>query len=101
MNTNTPRHVILGTGAIGLAVLDALRRRGETARLVNRSGRACVPDDVAVVAGGARDPALTAAVAQGAEVVHQARNPPYAEWTAQLPGCRPTCSPPPEPPAPG
>jgi threonine dehydrogenase-like Zn-dependent dehydrogenase len=28
---NTPaRHVIFGTGAIGLATLDALRRRGET-----------------------------------------------------------------------
>jgi nucleoside-diphosphate-sugar epimerase len=34
----TPRHVIFGTGAIGLATLDALRRRGETVRLVNRSG---------------------------------------------------------------
>ena len=26
----TPRHVIFGTGAIGLAALDALRRRGQT-----------------------------------------------------------------------
>jgi hypothetical protein len=25
----TPQHVIFGTGAIGLATLDALRRRGE------------------------------------------------------------------------
>jgi hypothetical protein len=40
-----PRHVIFGTGAIGLATLDALRRRGETARLVNRSGTAPFPDD--------------------------------------------------------
>jgi hypothetical protein len=31
------RHVIFGTGAIGLATRDAQRRRGETARLVNRS----------------------------------------------------------------
>ncbi|MGR7023672.1 NAD-dependent epimerase/dehydratase family protein [Geodermatophilus sp. URMC 62] len=85
MSTKTPRHVIFGTGAIGLAVLDALRRRGQTARLVNRSGRACVPDDVEVVAGDARDPAFTAAVARGAEVVYQALNPPYAEWTAQFP----------------
>ena len=46
--TAAPRHVIFGTGAIGLAVLDALRRRGETARLVNRSGHARVPDDVEV-----------------------------------------------------
>jgi ketopantoate reductase len=35
---STPRHVIFGTGAIGLATLDALRRRGETVRFVNRSG---------------------------------------------------------------
>jgi hypothetical protein len=26
----TPRHAIFGTGAIGLAALDALRRRGQT-----------------------------------------------------------------------
>lgn len=31
-------HVIFGTGAIGLATYDALRRRGITPRMVNRSG---------------------------------------------------------------
>jgi hypothetical protein len=31
---STPQHVIFGTGAIGLAVLDALQLRGKTARLV-------------------------------------------------------------------
>ncbi|MBM7804392.1 nucleoside-diphosphate-sugar epimerase [Geodermatophilus bullaregiensis] len=83
--STTPRHVVFGTGAVGLAVLDALRRRGETARLVNRSGSARVPDDVEVVAGDARDPAFTTEVARGAAVVYQALNPPYAEWTAQFP----------------
>jgi hypothetical protein len=29
-----PQHVIFGTGAIGLATLDALRRRGECLRSV-------------------------------------------------------------------
>ena len=81
----TPRHVIFGTGAIGLAVLDALRRRGETARLINRSGSARVPDDVEVVGGDARDPAFTTEVAHGADVVYQTLNPPYPEWTAQFP----------------
>ena len=57
--TATPRHVIFGTGAIGPAVLDALRRRGQTARLVNRSGHA--------------------------RVVHRTPNPPYPEWTAEVP----------------
>lgn len=37
----TPRHIIFGTGSIGLATFEALRRRGETVRLVNRSGHWC------------------------------------------------------------
>jgi nucleoside-diphosphate-sugar epimerase len=83
--TTAPRHVIFGTGAIGLATFDALRRRGETARLVNRSGSARVPDDVEVVGGDARDPAFTTAVTRGARVIYQTLNPPYAEWTSQFP----------------
>jgi nucleoside-diphosphate-sugar epimerase len=83
--TATPRHVIFGTGAIGLAVLDALRRRGETARLVNRSGHARAPDGVEVIGGDARDPSFTTEVARGATVVYQTLNPPYPEWTAQFP----------------
>ena len=83
--TAAPRHVIFGTGAIGLATLDALRRRGETARLVNRSGATRVPDDVEVVGGDARDPAFTTEVTRGADVVYQTLNPPYPEWTAQIP----------------
>ena len=54
--STTAQHVIFGTGAIGLATLDALRRRGEPVRLVNRSGSAPVPSDVEVVAGDASDP---------------------------------------------
>jgi hypothetical protein len=83
--TATPRHVIFGTGAIGLATFDALHRRGETARLVNRSGHARVAEDVEVIGGDARDPAFTTAVAGGAQVIYQTLNPPYAEWTAQFP----------------
>jgi nucleoside-diphosphate-sugar epimerase len=84
MNT-APRHVIFGTGAIGLSVLDSLHSRGETARLINRSGHAAVPDDVEVIGGDARDPAFTTDVTRGAGVVYQTLNPPYAQWTAQFP----------------
>jgi hypothetical protein len=83
--TTRARHVIFGTGAIGLSLLDALHRRGETARLVNRSGSAVVPDEIEVIGGDARDPAFTTEVARGAQVVYQTLNPPYAEWTAQFP----------------
>lgn len=81
----TPQHVIFGTGAIGLATYEALRRRGESVRLVNRSGRARVPSEVEVVAGDAGDPAFSTSVAKGARVVYQTLNPPYTEWTAQFP----------------
>jgi len=80
-----PRHVVFGTGAIGLATLDALRRRGETVRMVNRSGFAPVPDGVEVVGGDAADPAFTIAVARGAKVVYQTLNPPYERWAEQFP----------------
>jgi 2-polyprenyl-6-methoxyphenol hydroxylase-like FAD-dependent oxidoreductase len=31
-------HVVLGAGAVGMAVAEALARRGESVRVVNRSG---------------------------------------------------------------
>src|SRR5215217_257626 len=83
--STSPRHVIFGTGAIGLATLDALRRRGDTARMVNRSGSARVPGDVEVIGGDARNPAFTTEVARGADVIYQTLNPPYPEWSAQFP----------------
>ena len=78
-------HVVFGTGAIGLAILDALRRRGRTVRLINRSGHAPVGADVDVVAGDARDTSFTVGAARGAAVVYQALNPPYAQWSQQFP----------------
>lgn len=83
--TGAPRHVVFGTGAVGLAVLDPLHRRGERARPVNRSGSAPVPDGVEILAGDARDTAFTTAVAAGATVVHQALNPPFPRWADQFP----------------
>jgi nucleoside-diphosphate-sugar epimerase len=82
---STELHVIFGTGAIGLATFDALRRRGQTVRFVNRSGHARVPEGVEVVGGDASDPAFAADAARGAAVVYQTMNPPYAEWATQFP----------------
>jgi nucleoside-diphosphate-sugar epimerase len=53
--------------------------------MVNRSGRAPVPDDVEVVAGDAADAAFTTAVAGTATVVYQTLNPPYHQWEQQFP----------------
>jgi nucleoside-diphosphate-sugar epimerase len=78
-------HVVFGSGAIGLAIFDALQRRGITPRIVNRSGRARVPHGVEVVGGDARDPDFALAVTVGAKVIYQALNPPYPEWPQQFP----------------
>ena len=81
----TAEHVVFGSGAIGRALVGALRRRGATVRVVNRTGRARVPDGVEVVAGDARDVEFTVAVTEGARVVYQALNPPYSEWIEEFP----------------
>ncbi|MDR6508125.1 NAD-dependent epimerase/dehydratase family protein [Arthrobacter oryzae] len=82
---STGLHVIFGTGAIGLATLDALQRRRRTVRLVNRSGQAPVPDGIEVAAGDASDPVFASEAARGAAVVYQTLNPPYSQWSAQFP----------------
>ena len=83
--TTTPPHVIFGTGAVGRALLAALTARGEKVRMVNTSGVASVPADVEVVGGNAADPAFSIEVAQGARVVYQTLNPPYAQWSDKFP----------------
>ena len=83
--TSNPRHVIFGTGAIGIATLDALLRRGETVRMVNRSGSAPAPEEVEVIRGDAADPRFTTDVTRGAQVIYQTLNPPYARWVDEFP----------------
>jgi nucleoside-diphosphate-sugar epimerase len=83
--TTTAEHVIFGTGAIGLATLDALRRREAAVRLVNRSGVASVPADVEVIGGDARDPDFTTTITRGARVIYQTLNPPYSSWLTEFP----------------
>lgn len=78
-------HVIFGAGSIGLATAAVLHGRGESVRIVCRSGHAAAPDGVQVVAGNAADPAFTSAVAAGARVVYQTLNPPYHRWPEEFP----------------
>ena len=53
----TINHIVLGTGAIGRAIAQELLRRGESVRMVNRSGKMDeVPAGVEVVASDLYDP---------------------------------------------
>src|SRR5215211_1520377 len=79
-------HVVFGTGAVGMSVMDALIRRGpRRVRMVNRSGRARVPHGVEVVGGDATDEGFAREASEGASVVYFALNPPYNKWPELFP----------------
>lgn len=83
---NGELHVVFGTGPVGLATMDELSSRGKRVRMVNRRGRADVPEGVEVVGGDAADPAFTRGTCEGASVVYFALNPPYDRWPELFPG---------------
>lgn len=78
-------HVVFGTGAIGLALIDELAGRGVPVRAVNRSGSAGVPDGVEVRGGDVSDRDFAARAATGATVVYQCLNPAYHRWAQDFP----------------
>jgi nucleoside-diphosphate-sugar epimerase len=79
-------HVILGTGAIGRAVMEELARRGESVRMVNRSGKMDeAPAGVEVVASDLYDQARVREVTREAQVVYQAAQPKYNQWPEKFP----------------
>ena len=78
-------HVVFGTGAIGLALIDELAGRGVPVRAVNRSGSAEVPTDVEVLGGDVSDGDFAVRAAAGAAVVYQCLNPAYHRWAEDFP----------------
>jgi nucleoside-diphosphate-sugar epimerase len=86
MTDNGELHVVFGTGAVGMSVMDALVQRGRSrVRMVNRSGGASVPDGVEVVGGDATDEVFAREASEGASVVYFALNPPYDKWPELFP----------------
>lgn len=78
-------HIVFGTGAVGLALITELARRGESVSAVSRSGRATVPEGVTLVTGDATDQAFTRSVCRGASVIYNCLNAPYTKWPEMFP----------------
>ena len=79
-------HVVLGTGAIGRAIMEELVSRGQSIRMVNRSGKmAEIPAGVEVVASDLYDSSKVREVTRGAKVVYQSSQPNYSEWPEKFP----------------
>lgn len=82
----TVHHVVLGTGAIGRMIAEELIRRGESVRMVNRSGRMDeIPAGVEVCAADLYDPANVRQATRGAKVVYQSAQPEYNKWPEKFP----------------
>ncbi len=85
MASNPKLHVVVGTGPLGMAVMRTLVARGETVRMVNRSGKAKVPAGVSVMAADVYELDRAREACRGAEVVYQCAKPPYHEWPQKFP----------------
>ncbi len=84
--TQNDLHVILGTGAIGRAIAEELIKRGESVRMVNRSGKMDESTrGVEIVSTDLYDPARVTEVTRGAKVVYQCAQPEYTEWPEKFP----------------
>lgn len=82
----TINHVVFGTGAIGRAIAEELVQRGESVRMVNRSGKMAEPPaGVEVVASDLYDPARVREVTREAKVMYQSAQPNYSEWPEKFP----------------
>jgi len=74
------QHVILGSGALGLSVARELLANKESVRIVNRSGRVPLTEEMDVVKADLYDPLQVFDVVNGARVVYMCAAPRYHEW---------------------
>ncbi|MEM7345498.1 MAG: NAD-dependent epimerase/dehydratase family protein [Chloroflexota bacterium] len=80
-------HVIFGTGPVGMAIMDALYKKGYSIKMVNRSGKTTepLPDGVELIRGDLSDERVAVQAAQDAAVIYKALNPPYSKWVELFP----------------
>jgi len=86
MTEQAELHVVFGTGPVGMAIMEELIRKGKSVRMVNRSGRATLPQGVPLVNGDASDPEFAIKASEGASVIYNALNPAYDKWLQLFPG---------------
>jgi nucleoside-diphosphate-sugar epimerase len=78
------RHVILGAGPVGRALVAHLADRGVTPTVVTRSGTEV--SGATARRADVLDVQQLAAALAGADVVHQCAQPPYHRWQQEFPG---------------
>lgn len=80
------KHVVIGAGSIGANVARLLADRGESVRIVTRSGSGPEHRLIERVAADASDPSRLTELSRGADVIYHCANPPsYTMWERLLP----------------
>lgn len=77
MTQDSGIHIVVGSGPLGLAVVRELLARGGEVRVVNKSGRAHVPENVEVKRGDISDPQFAREVGRVAAAIYLCAKPPY------------------------
>ncbi|KOY83421.1 NAD-dependent epimerase/dehydratase family protein [Lysinibacillus macroides] len=77
-------HVVVGTGPLGLAIIDELLKQGKEVIAVNRSGQA-VSEKVSFKQCDVTNYEQISAILKNAVVVYHCVGLPYAEWQRTLP----------------
>ena len=76
-------HVVVGAGPVGTAIAADLLERGETVRVITRSGSGLAGTER--IAADASDTARMVELTAGAAVIYNAVNPPYDKWVEMWP----------------
>ena len=71
--------IVIGSGPLGLAVVHELLAKGEIVRVVNKSGKVNVPENVQVEKGDIGNPEFAREVCRGAQAIYLCAKPPYSE----------------------
>jgi nucleoside-diphosphate-sugar epimerase len=79
------KHVIVGSGPIGSAVARELAERGESVRVVTRSGTGPAHPLIERIAADATDAARLTALTKDAVTLYNCANPTYTKWETLWP----------------
>ncbi|MEU5591835.1 NAD-dependent epimerase/dehydratase family protein [Streptomyces sp. NPDC020298] len=77
-------HIVLGFGPAGAATARLLAEKGQSVRVITRSGRSPEPGIEHVALDATDSERLTDAV-RGAAAIHNCAAPPYHRWASELP----------------
>ncbi|KIL51084.1 NAD-dependent epimerase/dehydratase family protein [Jeotgalibacillus campisalis] len=79
------KHVVLGTGPLGLAVMEELFKQGKSVRVVNKSGKPVLPNGVEYIKCDVRDPDQLRRSVHNATMIYHCLGLPYPDWQTHLP----------------